>query len=181
MSDIGMNDDGFLPRLSAEEIARLGITGFEREQEWIEAAPDNAQTYEPPPVQPTVLKMTPEQAAELAELFPAVPVPYRPTGRYVTIQDRLPRTKTKGGLILSDVSKDEDMLRMNIGRVAAIGPRAFTDPITGEAMPPEFAVGDYVRVPRYTKDRPIEANVVWRNILPENISAVIVDVTAILR
>ncbi len=157
--------------LSGMEIARLGLP----------PAFDGAQTYEHPPIQPTVLEMTAKDAEELAQLFPLAAVPYRPTGRFVVIQDRLPRTKTRGGLITSDITRDEDMLRMNIGRVAAIGPRAFTDPITGEALPPEFAVGDYVRVPRYTQDRPQEGRIAWRMLLPENISAVIVDIDAILR
>lgn len=164
-----MGDNGLM--LSTGEFARLGLP----------PAFDAAQTYEHPPIQPTVLQMTAKDADDLAQLFPLAAVPYRPTGRFVVIQDRLPRAKTKSGIILSDVSRDEDMLRMNIGRVAAIGPRAFTDPITGEALPPEFAVGDYVRVPRYTQDRPQEGRIAWRMLLPENISAVIVDIDAILR
>lgn len=147
---------------------------------WPRPAPDNAQTYEPPPMAPAVIAMTPEQAAEVRELFPDAPTPYRPIGRFVTVQDRLPRVKTKRGIILTDMSRDEDQLRMNIGRIAAIGPRAFTDEF-GNATEPEFAVGDYVRVPRYTGDRPVEGQIPWRNLLPENISAVIVDVDAILR
>lgn len=159
-------------RLSPAEMAFLNLpfTG--------DAAPDNAQTYEDP--RPTVIDMTPAQAAEVADLFPETPVPYRPLGRFVVVQDRLPRQKTRSGIILSDVSRDEDMLKMNIGRVAAIGPRAFTDEY-GNPVEPEFAVGDFVRVPRYTQDRPVEGKVAWRMVLPENIAAVIVHVDAILR
>jgi co-chaperonin GroES (HSP10) len=99
------------------------------------------------------------------------------------VQDRLPKAKTKGGILLTGISQDEDQLRMNIGRVAAIGPRAFTDEY-GNEVEPDFAVGDYVRVPRYTQDRPVEGKeqkVAWRMLLPENISAVIVHIDAILR
>lgn len=178
--------------LTAEQMALLNMPGIISRPlgfgthdpglaELNRGAFDNAQTYEHPPLRPTVLQMTAKDAEELAQLFPLAAVPYRPTGRWIIVQDRLPRAKTKSGIILSDITRDEDMLRMNISRVAAIGPRAFTDPITGEALPPEFAVGDYVRTPRFTQDRPIEGQIPWRPLLPEGISAVIVDIDAILR
>jgi co-chaperonin GroES (HSP10) len=145
-----------------------------------------AMAWTPPPRLypfPEYLDLTPAQELELTELFPDVEPPYRPMHAWIVIQERLPRAKTKGGLILSAETQDRDRMDMNIGRIAAVGPLAFWSPALNREVPDEAKVqlGEFVRIPKFSADRPEENKVVWQMIELPKISAVITDVRAILR
>lgn len=132
---------------------------------------------------PGYLKLTPAQERELAELFPDVEPPFRPMHNFITIQERLPRTRTKSGLILSEATQDRDRIDMNIGRVAAIGPLAFYSTLTLDFVQDNARVqlGEFVRIPKFGNDRPEESKIVWRQVPLDQISAVITSAEAILR
>jgi co-chaperonin GroES (HSP10) len=132
---------------------------------------------------PDYLTMTAAERAELDELFPEVDLPFRPLHGNLTVQERGARKQTKGGVILSEVSQDQDRIDMNIGRVVAIGPMTFYSRDLQRDLPEEarIAIGEFVRIPKFSADRPQEGQVVWRNIEFYQITAVLTDIKAILR
>ena len=67
--------------------------------------------------------MTYEDA--LAEAFPAVDAGIRPFGSRVLIQIRTAKSKTSGGIILTNDTTDTEKWNTQIGKVVAVGPLAF--------------------------------------------------------
>lgn len=60
------------------------------------------------------------------------------------------RSKTKGGLILPDSTRDDIGYQTTVGRVLAIGPLAWTRPDLGlPELDPWYTVGSYVGFPKY--------------------------------
>lgn len=51
--------------------------------------------------------------------------------------------KTKGGIILTDATRDEDNYQSKVGLVVKVGPTAFQDD-TGKWQWPDIALGDWV-------------------------------------
>jgi co-chaperonin GroES (HSP10) len=104
---------------------------------------------------------TPDHLWQLEQMFPDIPSPYDPLMRWVVIQDRGVVEKTRGGLWLSDISKEADEYQENIGRVLAVGPLAGYDDLSNDPDPmkrklpgsPGFEVGDIVLCSRMDSTR----------------------------
>jgi len=91
----------------------------------------------------------------LADAFPTVDPHHRPFGEDVLLQIRTPRRRTKGGLFVTEDSRETEIWNTQVARVVALGPVAFHNRET-LTLWPEGAwcqVGDYVRVPKYGGDR----------------------------
>lgn len=101
----------------------------------------------------TTFKPTDDWAME--EAFPKVDPGYRPVGTVVVIQLRSPKTKTRGGILLTDMDRDTEKWNTQIGKVVAIGPACFRDRTTGKPWPEGewFKEGDYVRCPLFNGDK----------------------------
>jgi co-chaperonin GroES (HSP10) len=97
----------------------------------------------------------------IEEAFPDVPAYVEPCGSHILIQVRTPASKTKGGIIRADETKDIERYNQQIGRVVATGPLAFKnrETLKGWAEGPWAQVGDFIRFKRHVGDR-------WRNPLP---------------
>lgn len=91
----------------------------------------------------------------MEETFPAVDCGHVPFGSRVVVQMRRSKKKTKGGIILSDDTKDSEIWNNQTGKVVAVGPLAFKDRKTGQPWPEGLwaTVGDFVRTPKHAGDR----------------------------
>jgi co-chaperonin GroES (HSP10) len=92
-------------------------------------------------------------ALELA--FPDIDAGVKPLGSRVLVQIRTPETRSRGGIILTEDSKDTQLWNTTIAKVIGTGPLAFHNR-NNQTLWPEgawCAVGDFVRVPRYGGDR----------------------------
>ena len=85
------------------------------------------------------------------QLFPDVPPGIRPFGSRVLVQIRRARTRSKGGIIFSDTTKDTELDNTCVAKVIAIGPLAYKNRNSMEpwAEGRWCDVGDYVFVPKY--------------------------------
>jgi co-chaperonin GroES (HSP10) len=92
---------------------------------------------------------------ELAEAFPDVEPGFEPFGSRVIVQLRSPKTKSKGGIILTHDVQETEMWNTQIGKVRAFGPLAFMNRSTQELWPEGkwCEVGDYVRIPKFNQDK----------------------------
>jgi len=99
------------------------------------------------------VSMTSEDA--LAEAFPNADSGVQPFGSRVLVQIRTPKTKTKGGIILTRDTVDTEKWTTQVAKVISVGPLAFKNRNTQEAWPEgEWCKpGDFVRVPKYGGDR----------------------------
>lgn len=97
--------------------------------------------------------MTSEQE-ELQRSFPDVVCPIKPLGNRVLVQIRLPKNKTKSGLIITNETTEDTYRNEQTAKVLKIGSGAFMFPSTGEKWPSGnwFSEGDYVRVPLHGGD-----------------------------
>lgn len=93
--------------------------------------------------------------ADIDEAFPVVDPLIRPTGSRILVQIRTPKKVTKGGVLLITDARDTEYWSTQVGLVRAIGPNAFRDRRTNTEWPEGawFAVGDFVRVPKFGGDR----------------------------
>ena len=91
----------------------------------------------------------------LAEAFPAVDAGIRPFGSRVLIQIRTAKSKTSGGIILTNDTTDTEKWNTQVGKVVAVGPLAFKNRNTMESWPEGdwCKEGDMVRVAKYGGDR----------------------------
>jgi co-chaperonin GroES (HSP10) len=91
----------------------------------------------------------------LAEAFPAAEPGVQPFGSRVLVQIRTPKSKTAGGIILHNESKDTEKWNTQVAKVVAVGPLAFKNRTTQENWPEGSwcSDGDFVRVPKYGGDR----------------------------
>lgn len=89
------------------------------------------------------------------EAFPPVDPGVKPLGHRVLVQVRLPKKRTKGGLILPKDARDLDYWNTQVGKVVAVASAAFQDRDTGEPWPGGAWVqpGDYVRIPKHGGDK----------------------------
>jgi len=89
------------------------------------------------------------------EAFPAVDPGVIPFGSRVVVQIRAPKKKTKGGIILTDDTKDTEMWNTQVAKVIAVGELAFKNRNTQEPWPEGSwcQPGDFVRVPKYGGDK----------------------------
>lgn len=93
--------------------------------------------------------------ARLKEAFPDIDPGIAPLGYLLILQLRTPTKKTKGGIILSDDTRDADKYRTQTALVRSMGPSVFRRRDTLEPWPEGdwCAVGDFVRAPMYGGDR----------------------------
>lgn len=100
-------------------------------------------------------KLSPEEIEALAEAFPPVDPGFVPNGNRVLVQVRAAKTKTKGGIILTDESTEVQLYDEQIGKVVAIGQAAFRNPadMSQWAEDPWFEVGDFIRFPKFGGDK----------------------------
>jgi co-chaperonin GroES (HSP10) len=100
-------------------------------------------------------EFTPEEQIAIDEAFPAIDPGFVPNGNRVLIQVRRPKTKTKGGILLTEQNADVQLYDEQVGRVVAIGQAAFRNPadMTTWAEDPWFDVGDFVRFPKFGGDK----------------------------
>jgi co-chaperonin GroES (HSP10) len=91
----------------------------------------------------------------LSEAFPPCDAGVKPFGSRVLCQIRTPKTKTKGGIILSSDTRETEHYNTQVAKVIDIGSLAFKNRNTMESWPEGSwcEVGDFVRVPRYGGDR----------------------------
>jgi len=91
----------------------------------------------------------------LEEAFPPIDPGVRPFGSRVLVQIRMPKRKTKGGIILDDSTRDTETWNTQVAKVRAIGELAFRNRSTQDPWPEGSWVseGDFVRVPKYGGDR----------------------------
>lgn len=93
--------------------------------------------------------------ADADEAFPACDPGVQPFGSRVLVQIRTPKSKTKGGIILTSDTRETDAWNTQIAKVIAVGDLAFKNRTTMERWPEGSwcTVGDFVRVPKYGGDR----------------------------
>lgn len=91
----------------------------------------------------------------LDEAFPKVDPLHAPYGALVLVQIRVPKFKTKGGLKLTDESREIEYHNTQTAKVIALGPLAFKRRDDMAAWPegPWCEIGDFIRVPKYGGDR----------------------------
>lgn len=91
----------------------------------------------------------------LEDAFPATDAGISPLGNRVLVQIRTPKAKTKGGIILTDESRDEEMWNEMTAKVVALGPLAYCHRDTGKPWIESAWCnpGEYVRVPKWGGDR----------------------------
>ena len=92
---------------------------------------------------------------ELLEAFPIVDAEVQPLGSRVLVQVKSIRSKTKGGIILVDDTKDTELWNTTVAKVIAVGPVAFKNRDTLQSWPEGDWVqpGEFVRAPKYGGDR----------------------------
>ena len=101
-----------------------------------------------------VTKSEPDLRSE-QECFPEVDPGIEVQGDRVLVQLRREKSKSKGGILLVDETKQTIKYNETVARVIQIGPLAYKDPTTLEPWPegPWCAVGDLVRTIKYGGDR----------------------------
>lgn len=93
--------------------------------------------------------------AELEEAFPKIDPGVQPYGSRVLVQIRTAKTKSKGGIILVDDTRETEKWNTQTAKVISKGPLAFKNRNTmqdwaeGQWCEP----GEFVRVPKYGGDR----------------------------
>lgn len=93
--------------------------------------------------------------SSLEDAFPKADPGLEPYGSNVLIQLRTPPTKSKGGILLTEESRETDQWNTQVGKIISFGPMAFMNRDT-MVLWPEGAwakPGDYARVPKYGGDR----------------------------
>lgn len=76
-------------------------------------------------------------------------------GNKVLVQLRAPKTKTKGGIIITGQTQESERWNEQVAKVLAVGPLAFRDPRTLAPWPEGawFQPGDFIRVPKHGGDK----------------------------
>lgn len=87
--------------------------------------------------------------------FPAVNSGAEPLGGRVLLQYPRVRTRSAGGIILSDDTRDTEKWNTQVAKLVAVGPLAFKKRDSMHPWPEGVwaAPGDFVRVPKYGGDR----------------------------
>ncbi len=100
--------------------------------------------------------------ASVDEAFPAVEPGQAPLGSNALFQIRHPKTRTKGGIWLTQGDRSTEYYNTQVAKVIALGPLCFkavesSDPRAPTLVDwpegPWFKPGDFVRVPKYGGDR----------------------------
>jgi co-chaperonin GroES (HSP10) len=92
---------------------------------------------------------------EIAEAFPPCDPGIVPFGSRVLVQVRTPKTKTKGGILLTTETRETEHWNTQVAKVLACGALAFRSRATMEKWPEGSwcEPGDFVRIPKYGGDR----------------------------
>lgn len=93
--------------------------------------------------------------ASLEEAFPSVKPGSAPFGSRMLVQIRTPKTKSSGGIIMPEETRETELWNTQVAKVIALGPVAFRNRETLELWPEgEWCKpGEFVRVPKYGGDR----------------------------
>lgn len=94
----------------------------------------------------------------LEDAFPALTdddINFKPYGSSVLVQIRQSKSKTKGGILLTEQIRETDKSNVQIAKVLKWGPLAFHNRETMKPWPEGnwCKIGDFVRVPKHTNDR----------------------------
>lgn len=91
----------------------------------------------------------------IEEAFPKVEPGMIPVGNRVLIQIRQPKRKSKGGIILSDDTRDTEKDVTQIAKVINLGSLAYRNNTTMDHWPEGkwCDVGSFIRIPRYIGER----------------------------
>ena len=109
----------------------------------------------------SIAVVNPSVSSEIDEAFPKVDFGVRPLGSRVLVQIRRPKTKSKGGILFADYSKEAEQDNTQVAKVIGVGPLAYRNRQTMELWP-EGAwckEGDFIFVPKYAGAR-------WRRDIP---------------
>lgn len=89
------------------------------------------------------------------QAFPDVDPGLKPFGSRVLVQIRTPMRRTRGGIHLSEESRETEWWNTQVAKVISLGPAAFRNRDTLEVWPEgEWAEpGKFVRCPKYGGDR----------------------------
>lgn len=98
---------------------------------------------------------TPEQQKEIDSAFPPLDPGAVPCGSRILLQLRSPKTKTPGGIILTDDTQETEKWNTQVAKVIDMGPLAFKNRDKGTVWSEGEWVerGDYVRCLKYGGDR----------------------------
>ena len=104
---------------------------------------------------PVKALLGPKYTADMQFYFPDVDPGYRIFGYNVLVQLRMPKQKSKGGIIFTANDKDSERVRTQAALVRAMGPSSFHRRDTLEPWPEGAwcTPGMFVRVPMYGGDR----------------------------
>jgi co-chaperonin GroES (HSP10) len=91
----------------------------------------------------------------LEEAFPKADPGIKPFGSRVLVQIRTPKSKSAGGIILHQETRETDLWNTQVAKVIALGPVAFHNRDTLQPWPEGnwCQPGLFVRVPKYGGDR----------------------------
>ncbi len=91
----------------------------------------------------------------LEEAFPECESGVTPLGARLLIQLKSIKKASKGGIILVEETRETEKAQSMIGKVISMGPLCFKNRETATEWPEGTwcAVGDYIRVPRWSGDR----------------------------
>ena len=91
----------------------------------------------------------------MAQAFPDVGPGIEPFGSRVLVQIRTPKSRSQGGIILHNETRETEKWNTQVGKVISVGPLAFKNRNTQETWPEgEWCrPGEFVRVPKYGGDR----------------------------
>jgi co-chaperonin GroES (HSP10) len=105
----------------------------------------------------------------LEEAFPSHDPGVQPFGSRVLCQLRTSRTKTKGGVMLIEETRETEKWNTQVAKVIALGSLAFRNRTTMEPWPEGnwCNPGDFIRVPKYGGDR-------WEVDLPDGETAMFI-------
>ena len=95
------------------------------------------------------------EASELETAFPEVKPGVLPLGTRVLVQLRTVRTKTSGGIILAEDTRDFNKANTQLAKVVDLGELAYCNRDSGQPWPEGtwVKVGDFVRIPKFGGDR----------------------------
>ena len=91
----------------------------------------------------------------IEELWPEVDQQFKPYGHRVLVQVRRTVNRTKGGILLTDNTKETEAWNMQVGKLIAVGPGAYKNRVTGQDWPEGGwpGPGSFVRFARWSGDR----------------------------
>lgn len=106
-------------------------------------------------MQPHVMNKVEFGYESIDEAFPACDPGVKPLGSRVMVQIRTPKTKSRGGIILTEEVRETEIYNTQVGKVLEVGPVAFHDRRTLQPWPEgQWAKpGDFVRIPRFGGDK----------------------------